>query len=369
MKPEDRDRLIALAVVLVALVALGIGVFASSRVPPPVIQGFIDATQIDVGSKVAGRVAAVDVKIGDRVHAGQTLFRIDSPESRAALESARGAQLTAAGAQHAAQGAQKAANGAQMTATSAEERVAAGSRREDIAAARAQWLSAQAQARLAATTLHRTQALYEQAVATQQERDTAAAAAQSTAQQERSAYEIYQRLLAGNRPEDVTAASGQVVAAGGLQAFAAAQAIVAAGQAQQAQGAVALANSQTDDTRIDAPASGEVTDVQTHPGELAPRGYPVVSILEVDQPWVAFSVPENRLDGFREGTIVNGRVPALNGAVVRFKIYYVAALGSFATEQSTRTTTGADLRTFDVRAHPLERASDLRAGMSVIYQP
>lgn len=369
MSPENRERTVAFAVLIVAMAALAVAVVASGRVPPPVIEGFVDATQIDVGSKVAGRVSAVNVAIGDHVRAGQTLFTIDSPEARAAMLSARGAALSAAGAQHAAQGAQVSAGGVEIAATSTQRRLIAGTRAEDVAAARAQWLSARAQARLAAATLRRTQALYGEAVATKQERDTAAAAAQSTSEQERSAEAVYRRALAGNRPEDISAASGQVEAASGLAEVARAQSIVAAGQLQQAQGAVALAGSQEADTRVGAPASGEITDVETHPGELAPRGYPVVSILETERPWVSFNVPENRLDAFREGTVVRARVPALHDAVLRFKVYYLSALGTFATEQSTRTTTGADLRTFDVRAHPLDRVGELRAGMSAVVVP
>jgi HlyD family secretion protein len=368
MTAENRERLAAFGILIAALVALAAGVLATTRLPPPVIQGFIDATQIDVGSKVAGRVAAVHVTIGERVLAGQPLFSLDSPETEAALRSAQGAALTASGARRAAEGAQTAASGAASAATSAEQRIATGPLPQEIAAARAQWLSARAQAQLAATTLRRTQALYAKEVTTRQEFDTAAAAAQSTAQQERSAHAVYQRLLAGTPREDIAAASGQAIAASGLQAFAQAQSIVAQGQAQQAQGAVELARSQQSDTQIKAPISGEVSDVETHPGELAPRGYPVISILEVDRPWASLNVPENKLAAFREGTVFRARVPALADAIVRFKVYYLSALGTFATQQSTRTIGGADLRTFDVRAHPLDRAAELRPGMSVIVE-
>ena len=57
--------------------------------------GRIEATQVDVSSKYAGRLAEVTVKEGDEVTAGQVIARISSPEYEAQLRSAQAQVLRA----------------------------------------------------------------------------------------------------------------------------------------------------------------------------------------------------------------------------------------------------------------------------------
>ena len=57
--------------------------------------GCIEATQIDVSAKYAGRLASVNVNEGDEVTAGQEIARISSPETEAQLRGAQAQELTA----------------------------------------------------------------------------------------------------------------------------------------------------------------------------------------------------------------------------------------------------------------------------------
>jgi HlyD family secretion protein len=57
--------------------------------------GRIEATEIEVASKYAGRLASVDVDEGDEVKAGQVLARISSPEYEAQLHTAQANVLVA----------------------------------------------------------------------------------------------------------------------------------------------------------------------------------------------------------------------------------------------------------------------------------
>jgi HlyD family secretion protein len=322
-----RDRIVAVVAILIAFALLAVGLAKAYRPQTAVVEGTIDATQIDVASKVAGRVASVDVRLGDTVHAGQRLFRIDSPELRAAME---------------------AAHGYEQFTTALESRAKNGSRPEAVAAALAQAKSAAEAARLAGITFHRTQALYDSQVDSRQVRDTAYTAWQVALHQADSTQNVYEGLLAGTRVEDITAAAGAV---------------------QTSHGGVALVSAQASDTAIGAPIDGEISAVETHVGEIAPQGYPVVSILDVGNPWASLNVREDQLAAFKKDATFVARVPALGNAHLRFRVYYQAALGAFATDRSTRTTSGDDLRTFEVRARPLERKAELRPGMSLIVDP
>lgn len=67
------------------------------RMPDDIVKtnGRIEATQIDVSSKYAGRLAEVKVNEGDEVTAGQVIARIASPEYEAQLRSAQAQVLRA----------------------------------------------------------------------------------------------------------------------------------------------------------------------------------------------------------------------------------------------------------------------------------
>ncbi len=71
-----------------------------STLPSGIVRtnGRIEATQVDVAAKYAGRLAEVSVKEGDPVTAGQVVARISAPEYEAKL---RGAQSEVLRAQHA----------------------------------------------------------------------------------------------------------------------------------------------------------------------------------------------------------------------------------------------------------------------------
>lgn len=63
---------------------------------PNVIQGEVDATEVRVSGKIAGRIESFAVKLGDTVHEGDTLVYIDSPEILAKIAQATAAQAKAA---------------------------------------------------------------------------------------------------------------------------------------------------------------------------------------------------------------------------------------------------------------------------------
>jgi pyruvate/2-oxoglutarate dehydrogenase complex dihydrolipoamide acyltransferase (E2) component len=67
------------------------------RLPAGIVKtnGRIEATQVDVSAKYAGRLATVAVNEGDEVMAGQVLARISSPEYEAQLRGARSQVLKA----------------------------------------------------------------------------------------------------------------------------------------------------------------------------------------------------------------------------------------------------------------------------------
>ena len=105
----------------------------------------------------------------------------------------------------------------------------------------------------------------------QQKRDEAQAqwrAADQLAQAARAQYDMAQK---GARPEDKTAAAAQARQVGAVLT-----------EAQ-----IALA-----ETKIAAPVAGQVSKIQIQPGELAPQGFPVITLVNLADAWAVLQVRE-----------------------------------------------------------------------------
>ena len=310
--------------VLLLIVVLAFGLRLAFRPQPVFLEGQVEATEIDVAAKVPGRIESVAVKLGQAVARGDLLFTLESPELRAKLAQAEGAR-DAAGAMR--------------------RKADTGARAEEIRAAEQQWIRAKAAADLADVTLERVERLNRDGVVPRQRRDEAEAQAKASRAAEASAKAVFDMAAAGARVEDRDAA---------------------AGVAAQAGGAVTEAQAYLAETQIMASHAGEVGSLLIDPGELAPAGFPVITLVDLNDVWVVIQIREDLLAGIGMGTELMGRVPALGNREVKFKVDYLAALGAFATWRATSASAGFDLKTFEIRARPVAAIAGLRPGMSVV---
>ena len=305
---------------LIAGTALLLG--ASCR-RPDLVQGEVEAGQVDVSAKIPGRVAEVLVDLGQQVRKGDALVRLESPEIHARLDQAS-AVRAAASAQSA-----KADRGA---------------RGEEIRAAQSQWVRAEAGATLGKTTWERLERLSRDGVVPAQRRDEAEANWKAARAAADAARAVYDMALAGARGEDKDAAAAVV---------------------RQAQGAVSEVEAYLGEMTLVAPRDGEVAARNVEPGELTAPGYPVVTLVDLSDTWVVFNLREDRLAGLKVGDRLIARVPAL-GREVELRVTTLAPLADFATWRSTSASGGFDLKTFEVRAKPVAPADGLRPGMSAV---
>ena len=312
----------AAALAVVAL--LGWGLYRAAQPVPEQLQGQMEATETDIAPKITARIAQVLVQEGDTVAAGDLLVRTDSPEVAAKLAQAQAAQQAAQSV------ADKARNGA---------------RPQEIEMARLQWQRAQAAAELARTSFQRVDNLFRDGLVAAQKRDEAAANHKASRDQALAARAQYDLARAGARPEDQAAAAAQVRQVGG---------VVAEAEAARAE------------TELKSPVAGEVAKVLAKVGELSPQGVAVVTVVDLADQWVVLNVREDRLQRFAMGSEFDASLPALGGQSARFKVSYVAALPDFATWRATRAGQGFDVRTFEVRARPLQAIAGARPGMSVL---
>lgn len=293
--------------------------------PKPLrLQGQIEAQQYNISSKLPGRIDQVFVRKGDLVKKGQLVFTILSPEIDAKL-----AQAVAG--RDAADALAKKAN--------------TGARKQQIEAARDKWQQAKAAADLMEKTYKRIESLYKDGVVAEQKRDEAYTRLQGARFASNGAFQMYKMVEEGAREETKEAAEGK---------------------ARMAAGAVAEVEVYAADTRIESWHNGEVSQILLQSGELAPQGFPVVTIIDMDDAWLVFHVREDRLAEFQKDTEFDGTIPGLGNATHRFRVDHVSVMGDFATWRATNGDRGFDMRSFEIEARPITPVKDLRAGMSVL---
>jgi HlyD family secretion protein len=313
----------------IAITALAVGVYAMLKSSPPApeqLQGMMEARETDIAPKLTGRIAELLVQEGQRIEKGALILRIDSPEVAAKMTQASNAAAAASAV------AQKARNGA---------------RPEEIRMAQANFERAQVGAELARKSFERVEGLYKEGLVAAQKRDEAEAnwrASQSLANAARAQADM---ARAGARSEDQAAANAQ---------------------AAQVAGAVQEVEAARAETELTSPVAGQVAKLLAKVGELSPAGVPVVTIVDLDDQWLLLNVREDQLQRFAIGQQFDATLPALANQTVRFKVIASQALPDFATWRATRSNQGYDLRTFEVKAQPLQPIAGARPGMSVLVK-
>ncbi len=324
-KTQHNNILLAILgfVAVVIIVAL-IGFLTLDR-GPEVMQGQVEVSEYRVSSKVPGRILEIRVKEGDYVKVGDTLAILDAPDVRAKMAQARSAEDAAAALEL------KAQNGA---------------RKEQIQGAYQVLQQAKAGLEIAEKSYGRVQRLFDEGVMSAQKRDEAFAQYKAMEAQCKAAQSQYDMAVNGARREDKLAAQAQV---------------------GRARGAVQEVNSYLGETVQTAQMEGEVSSVYPKVGELVGTGSPIMTISIMDDMWGTFNVREDQLNGMKVGSEFTAFVPAFNKDV-RMKVYYMKDQGSYAVWKATKANGQYDLKTFEVKARPVERLEGLRPGMSLVVK-
>ncbi|SFZ98804.1 Membrane-fusion protein [hydrothermal vent metagenome] len=317
---------IVIAVVLAILFWVSITFYNAYQPKPLVLQGEIDAQSYNISSKLPGRVNEVFVKKGDYVDVGDIVFTISSPEVEAKLAQAKAAADAAAAQKNQAD---------------------TGARKQEIQAAYDQWQKAKAAEELMRSTYDRIERLYKQGVMSEQKRDEVYTKYRAAKYDANAAKEMLTMAKEGARVEVKEAASAQE---------------------RVYKAKVDEVNAYIKETSQRSFHKGEVTQVLIHEGELSPTGFPIVSIVDIDDSWARFSVREDYLNKFKKGKIFKAKIPALGDESYEFKVTNIAVMGDFATWKATESGKGFDMKSFEVELRPTKPLPGLRVGMSVLLE-
>jgi HlyD family secretion protein len=213
--------------------------------------GYVVADEVYMTSPIAGTLASVSVRRGQRVAAGTQLFQVDPTQRAAGTEQAQ---------------AQNSANQAQVN----QQQAALAKAREDAAAA-------QADADRLGAELRRLTAA---------QREKAGSVAQLDIDQARAAYQAASRRRDAARTQ-LGAASAAIDAA--------------RAQVQGAQAGLTSARRQLTELAPVAPSAGRVEDVMFKAGETVPANVSVVSIVPDGEVKVRFYVPQALVASYKPG--------------------------------------------------------------------
>jgi len=317
----SRTPAIVVAVTILAIVAISLWYLA--RPQPLLVQGEADGTRIDIAARVEGRVAQRPVDRGQNVTAGQVLVTIDNPELSTKL---------------------KEAEAAKAVALADLKRIEVGTRAEVVASRRAALAAAEANARLAEQTYDRTRQLATRDFASVQKLDEATATLDIARRSRQQAKLAVDEAVAGYTAEERGVARAAVV---------------------KADAAIVTLTAQVAELTVRAPRAAQVYYTSAEVGEFVSPGVPLLSLVDLSDVWLRFDLREDLVKGLKVGDRFEVRVPALGDKPVAVAVRSIATRGEYAGWRATRATGDFDLRTFEVRAYPVDRIAELRPGMSV----
>jgi HlyD family secretion protein len=318
------------------------------------ISGNIEMTEVNIAFKTAGKLIERTVTEGDTVTKGQLVARLDRDNllrqrdrEDAALSGAR-LQLAQTETALEWQRATVAADIEQRRAdvTSQEARLAelkTGSRPEEKKEIRAAVEAAQTEFDRARRDWERAQVLYKNDDISTAQHDQYRARFDGAAAQVKQTKEREALVLAGPRREQIDAAAGQVERARAALRMAEANQIelkrrsqeVAARRAdlERSRASLAFVDTQLADTVANSPVSGVVLVKSADVGEVIAPGGTIVTIGDVDHPWLRGYINETDLGRVRIGTKARVTTDSHTGKAYNGRVTFVASEAEFTPKQ------------------------------------
>jgi HlyD family secretion protein len=310
---------------IVFLLSLGFYIYTTRGTGGEVLIGTVDADQVIVSSKVAGRIVQLAVAEGQKVKQGDLIAQIDKQDLIEAANSAR-ADMDSLRAQ-----VRQSRDTYSSTHGDTEAQVA--NAEATLKAAQATLEESEANQRQQELDAGRTVSLAEQGVASRQDRDRA----------EQTLAADQARVRANRDQVNAARATLLSMKAHLNQASAALNNVTSVQQQMDSDKAkLAEAEVRIGYTRIAAPVDGVVTVRAALEGEVVNVGTPIVTLVDLNQTWVYASIPETEEQTVKLGDTLRVRMPA--GEIVSGQVIAKATEADFATQRDF-SRTKRDIRT------------------------
>jgi HlyD family secretion protein len=273
--------------------------------------GRIEATEVDVATKLGGRIASIEVDEGDFVQPGQIIAQMDTQVLQAQLAQAKAHMRQAQNSQLTAR--------AQVSLRESEKITA-----EAIVRQRQAEVSAAKKRHARSAILVKRNAL------PLQQLDDDLANLQST-----------EAALAASRSQVVSAEAGITAAQS--------QVIEAQSAVEAAQASVERLLVDIADSQLKAPRGGRVQFRVAQPGEVLGAGGKIVSLVDLGDVYMTFFLPERQAGRVALGSDVRLVLDAAPQYVIPAKVSYVASVAQF-TPKTVETASEREKLMFRVKA-------------------
>ncbi len=318
------------------------------------LSGNIELTQVDIAFKMPGRLVELTVDEGGRVSAGMVVARLDTEQleqqrdrDRAALSAAEAVlpQLAISIEQRQATlEAETELRRAEVDQAEIQlQELLSGSRPQQIEEARAAAEQARAQQAQAREDWERAQMLYKNDDISTAQRDQYQARMEAAAAALRQAEERLALVIEGPRKEQIEGARVRVAQAraalkltetGRLEIRRLEQELqIRRADVERARAQVALVETQINDGTVVAPVSGVVLVKSAEPGEILAAGTAVVSIGNLEKPWLRGYINERDLGRVKLGSIVRVTTDSYPGKVYRGRVSFISSEAEFTPKQ------------------------------------
>jgi len=352
-------RKILIPVLLVIGILAAAGVVWSmrlNRTDPNMLEvsGNIELTESDLSFKVPGRLIALNVREGDFVHKGDVIARLDRDQT---LEQKRRDEAQVSNAQSQLDQARTsveleratlrddiAARRADLAQAQAHlEELLNGSRPQEIQQAEAAVADATTQAQLAKDDWDRAQTLYKTDDISRAQYEQYRTRFNSANALLRQAEKRYSLVKEGPRQEDIQQGRAEMAHAEAALKMSEANELelkrreqdidARRAQMEQARAQVGITDVQLSDLTLDAPMDGVVLVKAAELGEVLAAGSTVITLGDIDRPWVRAYVNERDIGRLRLGEPATVRTDSYRDKSFNGRVSFIASEAEFTPRQ------------------------------------
>ncbi|MBI5491419.1 MAG: efflux RND transporter periplasmic adaptor subunit [Deltaproteobacteria bacterium] len=302
--------------------------------------GVVEATEVDLSSKIPGRIEKLCCEEGGEVKQGQEAVVLESDELKAKLEEGKAAVAAAA----------EAVKEAKVSVENAV--VQRESARYEIDAAKAEEERAKAVTTEAGDNLERAKGLFKDGYAAKKDLDAAQAV-----------YDANRAILDSARARVRSAQANFRNSGVNIRA---ARARLASSEAKRAQAGaqVKVLKAGLDDTRILSPINGVIAYKAFEAGEYVNPGASIYTIYDLKDVWARVDVEETEVERIRLGDRAEVASTGMPQKPFSGSVIEIGAVGGFATQRDV-TRGRSDIKTFRVKAGVERPEGLLKPGMTV----
>ncbi len=333
---------ILMAGIIIVLMVAGFFLYSNKggKVETIGTTGVVEGTEVNLSSKVPGRISEFCCKEGYKVIAGHVVVRLESDDIKASVEQAR-AGITRAEADIASSEAGVKNSEANLKSADA-----------DIKNSAAEMEKAKVQMEEAEKNMHRAELLYKEELISNQEVD-----------RERASYESSMADYSASEAKLKATVSKKDAAISQVNSS---KSLIAATKARlkEAEAALKFQEAGLKDTEIVTPISGTVVFKGMEAGEVVSPGVTILSIVDMEDLWVRADIEETLIGRVRIGDVASITIDAMPDVSFKGTVAEIGKEADFATLKDV-TRGRQDIKTFRLKIKTEDKTGILKPGMTV----